>query len=204
MANFHHIYKEGAKPQTLVLLHGTGADERDLLPLGEALMPGANIISPKGQVLEGTMSRWFARLSPGVFDQDDLRQRCEELREFLVSVVEQKNLDKNELYLLGFSNGANMAAAMVMLYPELFAGAILLRAMMPLESAPQADLSGKHIYMASGTRDQMISEEGAKALAEYCRSMGADFTINWVDGGHGLFQSELSDVKSWLDAEVLN
>jgi phospholipase/carboxylesterase len=130
--SFVHVFTPGTTSTTLLLLHGTGGDERDLLPLGEMLLPGAAILSPRGQVLEHGMPRFFRRLAEGVFDEVDLRQRAGDLARFVASTAERHHFDARKVIAVGFSNGANIASALLLLHPGVLAGAILFRAMVPL------------------------------------------------------------------------
>jgi phospholipase/carboxylesterase len=200
---FPYILHEGSGPQTLVLLHGTGGDEHDLLPLAQALAPDRRYLSPRGRVKEGSMNRWFARLRPGILDFDDVRRRAGELRDFLLRQAESRGLDPAGLWALGFSNGANIAAAMLLLYPDLFAGALLLRPMLPLDRVEGIpDLSGRKIFLAAGSFDQMIPRESTEELISLLRESRADLTVNWADAGHGFGPEELSMVKPWLEAAL--
>src|SRR5918997_4917090 len=132
----------------ILLLHGTGGDENDLLPLGQAVAPGAALLSPRGRVLEGGMPRFFRRLAEGVFDEEDVRRRAHELADFVQNARDAYGLDTP--IALGFSNGANIAAAVLQLRPEVLAGAVLLRAMVPLKNVPNANLDGKPVLILSG------------------------------------------------------
>jgi phospholipase/carboxylesterase len=181
----------------ILLLHGTGGDENDLLPLGRAVAPGAALLSPRGKVLEGGMPRFFRRLAEGVFDEADVRRRALELADFVQ--------DAREAYALtapiavGFSNGANIAAAILQLQPEALAGAVLLRAMVPLKEQPQADLAGKPILILSGASDPIVPSDDASRLAAIFRAAGAAVDHRILPSGHNLTQTDVTMTRSWLD-----
>ncbi|HVX66775.1 MAG TPA: alpha/beta hydrolase [Bryobacteraceae bacterium] len=189
--------ESGPRP-TLLLLHGTGGNEEDLLPLGSELYPGAALLSPRGKVLEQGMPRFFRRLSEGVFDLADLRARAHELADFLARAMAHYGLDPARVWAAGFSNGANIAAALLLLRPEALAGAVLLRAMVPLVPDPLPDLAGKQVWMSSGRRDPIAIPEQAEALSGMLRACGAGVTLNWVAGGHALQSAELEGARAWL------
>lgn len=203
--DFHHIYQPGfdaARPP-LLLLHGTGGDERDLLGLGQTVAPGASLLSPRGQVLEGAMPRFFRRLAEGVFDEDDLRRRTHDLADFVEQARERYGIAAP--VAIGFSNGANIAASLLLLCPEVLAGAALLRAMSPfaeppqvLKKPPQADLVGKRVLMLSGAIDPIIPEENAKRLARTLSAAGASVDHRVLPAGHGLSQADIGLLKGWL------
>src|SRR3954447_1653228 len=156
----------------ILLLHGTGGDENDLLPFGQTVAPGAALLSPRGKVLEGGMPRFFRRLAEGVFDEEDVRRRANELADFVQDARDAYNLGAP--VAVGFSNGANIAAAMLQLRPEALAGAALLRAMVPLREPPAADLSGKPVLIVSGALDPIVPAENAARLAASLTAAGAD------------------------------
>src|SRR3954468_3701953 len=151
------IPSESQSKTTLLLLHGTGGDENDLLGVGESLLPGANLLSPRGKVLEAGMPRFFRRLAEGVFDEADVRRRANELADFVQDARDAYKLDAP--VAVGFSNGANIAAAMLQLRPEALAGAVLLRAMVPLSGVPAVDLTGKPVLILSGAMDPIVPAE---------------------------------------------
>jgi phospholipase/carboxylesterase len=196
---FVHRFQPGSDTQRppLLLLHGTGADENDLLPLGSMIAPGAALLSPRGKVLEGTMPRFFRRLRQGVFDEDDVRLRAAELADFVAEAREGYGLGAP--VAVGFSNGANIAAAVLLLRPEAFAGAILLRAMAPLPDMPRVALGGKPVLLLSGSTDPMISAEGADRLAIAFRGAGADIDHRFLPTGHGLTEADVTLGRAWLD-----
>jgi phospholipase/carboxylesterase len=180
----------------LVLLHGTGGDESDLLPLGRMVAPGSALLSPRGKVLEGGMPRFFRRLSEGVFDEADVRARALELADFIAEARVACGLEAP--LALGFSNGANIAAALLWLRPDVLAGAVLMRAMVPLRNAPEADLAGKPVLILSGAMDPIVPAENAARLTQQLAAAGADVTHEVVPAGHGLSQADVSVAREWL------
>ncbi len=183
---------------TLLLLHGTGGDENDLLPVGRVLDERAALLSPRGKVLEHGMPRFFRRLAEGVFDEEDLVNRTHELAEFVEAAVDEYGIDPRRLFAVGFSNGANIAASLLLTYPRLLAGAILLRAMKPFEPETMPDLSGTPVYLAAGRSDQMIPAENTERLAKLLREAGAEVTLDWQPGGHGIGPAEVQAARDWL------
>ncbi len=182
----------------LLLLHGTGGDENDLLPVGRMLDERAAFLSPRGKVLEHGMPRFFRRLAEGVFDEEDLVNRTHELAEFVEAAVNEYGLDPKRLFAVGFSNGANIAASLLLTYPRLLAGAILLRAMTPFDPETMPDLSGTPVYLAAGRSDQMIPAENTERLAKLLREAGAEVTLDWQPGGHGIGPAEVQAARDWL------
>lgn len=196
--SFIHRYVPATEPghPPLLLLHGTGGNEDDLLPLGKILAPGAAILSPRGKVLENGMPRFFRRLSEGVFDEADVELQANELADFVAEARHAYDLDTP--IAVGFSNGANIAAAILMLRPDVLAGAALLRAMLPLSDAPKADLTGKPVLMISGQLDPIVPEDNAARLAAELTAAGALVNHRILPIGHGLSQQDLSFTQNWL------
>ena len=180
----------------LLLLHGTGGDENDLLPLGRAIAPGATLLSVRGQVLEHGMPRFFRRLAEGVFDEDDVKRRANELADFIIEA--RKRYDLPAPIALGYSNGANIAAAMMLRRPEALAGGILLRAMVPLKDATPPDLHGKPVLIVSGQSDPIIPPINSAALATILTKAGADVQQKVLPVGHQLSHADLTVAKAWL------
>src|SRR4029077_1658625 len=139
--DFLHEFVPGTSERTLLLLHGTGGNERDLIPLGRELDPNASLLSPRGKVLENGMPRFFRRLAEGVFDLEDLKERTHELADFVVSAAAHYKIDIKNITAVGYSNGANIAASMLLLRPEILPAAVLFRAMVPLTPKTQPNLS---------------------------------------------------------------
>ena len=196
--SFIHRYEPGTDPKRppLLLLHGTGGDENDLLGLGRAISAGSAMLSPRGRILENGMPRFFRRLAEGVFDEEDVRFRANELADFVGEARSAYGLEAP--VAVGFSNGANIAAAMLLLRPEALAGAALLRAMVPLSDAPQADLAGKRVLMISGAMDPIIPADNAKRLAASLSASGADVQHQMLPAGHNLSQTDLSLLVKWF------
>jgi phospholipase/carboxylesterase len=184
----------------VLLLHGTGGDEHDLIDLGPAVAPGAALLSPRGNVLENGMPRFFRRLHEGVFDEDDVLRRAHELADFVAAARVRYGIAAP--VALGFSNGANIAAAVLQLRPEAFAGAALLRAMVPLEEAPAASLAGKPVLLLSGASDPIVPAIEAALLAERLAAVGARVSAHTLPAGHGLTQADLNLTRAWFDASV--
>ena len=168
----------------LLLLHGTGGNEHDLVPLRDRLSPGAAVLSVRGSVLENGMPRFFRRLSEGVFDEDDLRRRVDELVEFVAAAGATYEIEVHQLIAIGFSNGANMATALLLRYPAVLAGAVLLSAMIPFAEPPAADLTGAVIVISNGDRDPMIPAAMTERLAAQLRERGGEVVELPHAGGH--------------------
>jgi predicted esterase len=182
----------------LLLLHGTGGNEDDLLELGAMLYPGAPRLSPRGQVLENGMPRFFRRLAEGVFDQEDLRQRTHELAEFVTAAAQHYDFAGRRIVAVGYSNGANIAASMLLLHPEILAGAELLRAMVPLQPDSSPRLGGVRVLLANGKQDPLIPPENVERLATILRNAGAEVSLQWSTGGHQLDSAEVQAAARWL------
>ena len=200
--SFVHRFLPAAQPglPPLLLLHGTGGDEDDLLGLGRALSPGSALLSPRGKVLEGGMPRFFRRLAEGVFDEQDVVRRANELADFVAAAREAYGLAAP--IAVGFSNGANIAAATLLLRPEALAGAALLRAMVPLAAPPEPNLAGKPVLILSGAADPIVPAPGAERLAGLLAAAGAEVQRRTLPGGHGLTQADLTLTKAWLDRQA--
>ena len=183
---------------TLLVLHGTGGNEDDLIPLGQDLAPGAAILSPRGKISEHGYPRFFRRLAEGVFDMEDLVFRTHELAEFVENAAEEYGFDKEKLVAVGYSNGANIAASLILLHPGLLRAAVLFRSMVPLEPEVTPDLSGMPVFMAAGTRDPLIPPDNTEKLANMLREAGAEVDLRWRDIGHPLTYEEVEEAKDWL------
>jgi phospholipase/carboxylesterase len=196
--NRPHVWRPGSSVPPLLLLHGTGDDEHGLVPLGEDLAPGSALLSPRGTVLEGTMPRFFRRLREGVFDEDDLRERADELADFINTAGSAYGLQPGSLVAVGFSNGANMAAALLLLHPELLAGAVLIASVPPLTKPPAADLTGRQVLISGGLQDPMARPEQTELLAAQLRARGAGVDLLTHDGGHLVEPAHLPAVRKFL------
>jgi phospholipase/carboxylesterase len=196
--DFLHEFVPGNSSRTLLLLHGTGGNERDLLPLGRELDPNASLLSPRGKILENGMPRFFRRLAEGVFDLEDLKTRTNELADFVSAAVRHYKLDADHIVGVGYSNGANIAASMLLLRPEIMHTAILFRAMVPLIPDKLPDLSSARVWIGGGDQDPIIPASEAKRLTELLRSADADVTIRFAKAAHGLINDDLEAARQWL------
>src|ERR671933_2126018 len=184
---------------TFLLLHGTGGNEEDLIPLAYELDERAAILSPRGKVLEnGIAPRFFRRLAEGVFDIEDLKFRTNELADFVKNASKAYDFDLQHIIAVGYSNGANIAASMLLLRPEILSSAILFRAMVPLVPQTLPDLSRKHIFMSSGLYDPIVSKQEAEELFSLFKSAGAKVSLNWQGSGHELAREEIRKANEWL------
>ncbi len=183
---------------TLLLLHGTGGDEDDLIPLGRALLPGAGMLSPRGNVLENGAPRFFRRIAEGVFDQEDLARRTDELATFITAAAQTYRLDRAGFVAVGFSNGANIAASLLFRHPGLLRAAILLSPMMPFEPETLPDLAGTTVFIGAGRTDSIAPPAQAERLAQRLRDGGAAVTLHWSPGGHTIAKSELDAAAKWI------
>ncbi|MGI8485472.1 MAG: VOC family protein [Thermomicrobiales bacterium] len=176
----------------LLLLHGTGGDEESLIEIGKLLAPGAAILSPRGNVLEGTSRRFFRRHAEGVLDQEDLSFRTHELADFLIAAAQHYQFDINKLFIAGFSNGANIAASLLLRRPELVHGAILLSPMLPFEPESPPALEGIPVFIGAGWTDPLVPAESTQRLADILEAAGANVTLHWEAGGHRIASTELA------------
>ena len=197
---FVHRYVSGEDESgpTLLLLHGTGGNEEDLVPLGETLAPGAAFLSPRGKVSEYGAPRFFRRLAEGVFDHEDLLFRTHELAEFVEAASEEYGFDASKVVAVGYSNGANVAASTILLHPGLLRAAVLFRAMVPFEPDLAPDLSGMPVFLAAGRMDRMIPPDNTQRLADILLEAGADVDLRWRDTGHPLTYEDVAEAKAWL------
>jgi phospholipase/carboxylesterase len=197
--DFIHEFVPGSSPRTLLLLHGTGGNERDLIPLGRELDPNAALLSPRGKVLENGMPRFFRRLAEGVFDLEDLKHRANELTDFVAAAAQHYGFATDQLVAVGYSNGANIAASMLLLRPEIMHRAILFRAMVPLIPDTLPELSSVRVWIGAGDQDPIVPASETKRLAELLRRAGADVTIRFFHAGHGLTSNDVVTARDWLD-----
>lgn len=202
--SFIHQYVEpqDAGMGTTLLLHGTGANEHDLLNLGRMITPGAGLLSPRGKILEnGMYPRFFRRLQEGVFDVENLMEQTRELAAFIREAAKEYDFEPEGITVAGFSNGANMGCSLLLQYPELFSRAVLLRPMVPYEPETAPDLTGKKIYAAAGSDDPLIPPQNTQRLVQMLRMFGAEVTLTWEEAGHNLTQKEVMEIRMWLEEQ---
>lgn len=191
-------YDDRNKKLTLVLLHGTGGNEEDLILLGKKIEPNASILSPRGKVLENGMPRFFRRLSEGVFDLEDLRIRSHELADFIQKCSLHYKFDLENTIAIGFSNGANISVSMLFLRPEVLQGAILFRAMVPFIPDPLPNLSSKKILLSAGLEDPIVSRNETENLFRLFQKTNAIITLKWQPSSHNLIQEDILVAKPWI------
>lgn len=197
---FTHVFRPAADAETtptLLLLHGTGGDENDLVDLGRQIAPSANLLGVRGQVIENGMPRFFRRLAEGVFDEEDLRLRTHELADWIAVGAAQHGFDVGKVYAVGFSNGANIAASLLLLRPGALTGAILLRPMVPLTPKSLPDLAGVPVLISAGRHDPLVSTGETERLAELLRKSGASVTTVFQPAGHGLALEDVLTAADW-------
>lgn len=196
-----HIFKHGDKgtKRTLLLLHGTGGTEEDLLPIAERIDPHANVLSVRGNVLENGMPRFFRRLAEGIFDEEDLIMRTKELNDFLDKAAIENNFDRSSIIAVGYSNGANIAASLLFHYQKSLRGAILHHPMVPRRNIALPDLKNKDVFIAAGTNDPICPAQESKDLYALLEDAGANVNIHWESQGHQLTTSEVSAAETWLN-----
>jgi phospholipase/carboxylesterase len=196
---FEHVFEPGTGALTLLLLHGTGGDEHDLVPLGRQLAPGAALLSPRGKVLEGSMPRFFRRVAVGRFDIPDLLARTDELAAFAGAAAEHYGRDPSRLVAVGLSNGANVAASLLLRHPGLLQAAALLRPTLPYEPAAAPALAGTGVLIDAGEADPYSPADRVRRLAEILTAGGADVSVHTEPGaGHGLTRNDLATVARWM------
>jgi predicted esterase len=199
---FQHVYIPAPSTPgdwTLLLLHGTGGDERDLVPLGRQLAPRTALLSPRGKVLEAGMPRFFRRLAVGRLDIPDLLERTDDLAAFVTAAAQAYERDPGKVVALGFSNGANIAVSLLLRHPGLLRGAALLRPMLPYEPGGGLALTGTDVLIAAGEGDPYSSPQQTQRLAEVLRDAGAGVKVHLEPGaGHGLGRGDVAAVESFL------
>ena len=204
-SEFVHRFTPGkgtSAKTTLILLHGTGGDEHDLVPLGASLLPGAAILSPRGAVSERGAARFFKRLAEGVFDLEDLALRTQQLIRFVNGAVEKYELDRSRLVAVGLSNGANIAASVLLTTPGVFSHAILFRAMVPFEPKQPTKLNGTPVLLSSGEWDPIATPAQARRLQSLLTAAGAVASINFFNAGHELTRDDVLDAAHWIAATL--
>lgn len=201
---FAHCFlpPSGDTKVTLLLLQGTGGDENSLIDLGKLLTPGAALLSPRGNVLEGTSRRFFRRHAEGALDQEDLAFRTHELADFLQAVAWHYQIDFGRLFVAGFSNGANIGSSLLLRRPELVRGVILLSPMLPFEPETLPALSGMPVFIGAGKEDLLVPAGSVDHLAEMLQKAGAGVTPHWEPGGHRIASAELAAAADWLQQQL--
>ena len=198
--NYIHTFvpapSDSSRPVTLLLLHGTGGDENSLLSLGNDLWPGAALLGLRGKVLENGMPPSFRRFTDvGI---GDVRSRTEELAQFIRAASECYGFSTRRLIIVGYSNGANLAAGLILLHPHYLAGAILFRVMLPLVPEIIRDFRQLSIFIGAARLDPLIPAGQAEELAAIFKSGGADVAISWHQGGRELGDDDVEAAKDWL------
>ena len=194
----HRFVPAPGAQRTLVLLHGTGGNENDLIDLGRTLSPESALLSPRGKVLENGMSRFFRRLAEGVFDVPDLKARARELAGFLEEAVDSYGLQGTALVAVGHSNGANIAGGLLLLRPGLLNGAVLWRPMVPFEPDVLPTLTGTRVLIVAGRQDRTVPPGVPEHLAGILGDSGAEVALEWTAGGHGLTEEDVEVARGWL------
>lgn len=184
--------------ETLLVLHGTGGNENDLIGIGQTIAPGAAILSPRGNVSENGSQRFFKRLAEGVFDPKEVRSRAEELARFIRAAIAKYGLDASRIYALGYSNGANAASTVMFIDPKLLQGAVLFRPMLVFEPEEPSDLSGASVFISAGRMDPIVPVSSVERLVELFESAHAEMTLKWQLAGHNLAPSEVREAAEWF------
>lgn len=197
-----HVWIKGSNNRTLVMLHGTGGNEYDLIDIAKMIDPNANILSIRGNVLESGMPRFFKRIAPGVFDLDSLVDETKNLYHFLKQSEELYNIKRENMIVIGYSNGANIAGSILLHEDHPFNSAVLLRPMVPLKKNEINDLSGVHIYIIASKLDPIVKKEESEELDKMLRLRGAHSTMTWVESGHQLTMKDIELMKAWYESKV--
>lgn len=199
-----HIFQKGTDvtAPVLVLFHGTGGTERDLLPLAQAISPTSSVLSVRGNVLENGMPRFFRRLAEGIFDEEDLIFRTKELYDFLDQAAVEHGFDRNNLVAIGYSNGANIAGSLLFHYPDALRGAILHHPMVPRRGIQLPDLSGIPVFIGAGRNDPICSPQETEELQKLLSEAGSTVAVHWEQAGHQLTRSEVEAAGTWFKANL--
>ncbi|MED0660182.1 alpha/beta hydrolase [Bacillus smithii] len=194
-----HLFQQGRDPAkpTFLLLHGTGGNESDLLPLAGMIDPDASVLSVRGNVLENGMPRFFRRLAEGVFDEKDLVFRTKELYEFLDEASKKYSFDRKNIVAIGYSNGANIAGSLLFHYQDALKGAILFHPMVPRRGINLPDLSETKVFIAAGTNDPICSPQESSELQLLLAQAHAKVDIHWENKGHQLTLDEIQAAAKW-------
>lgn len=199
----NHLFKEGSdlNNTTLLLLHGTGGTERDLLPLADVIDPEANVLSVLGNINENGMARYFKRLAAGVFDEEDLKFRTKELNDYIDEAAKEYGFNRNKVVAVGYSNGANIAGSLLFHFKEALAGAILHHPMVPLRGLNLPDLKDTPVFIGAGTNDPICPPEESTELETLLIGAGSDVTLHWENHGHQLSSTEVQAASKWYTAQ---
>ncbi|RWZ60334.1 alpha/beta hydrolase [Halobacillus fulvus] len=202
--NMKHVFKEGASKNSnvLLLLHGTGGTEQDLLPLAEWIDQDAAVLSVRGNVSENGMPRFFRRIREGVFDEEDLISRTEELHEFLQTASEEYGFDRSKVIAVGYSNGANIAGSLLFHYKDSLKGALLFHPMVPRRGIELPDQSGVPVFIGAGENDPICPAQETVDLKELLEGAGADVQDHWEKMGHRLTESEVKAGAAWYKEKL--
>ncbi|MER2041185.1 MAG: alpha/beta hydrolase [Desemzia incerta] len=194
-----HLFKEGVSPSkpTFLLLHGTGGNEQDLLPLAQMIDPEAAVLSVRGNILENGMPRFFRRLAEGVFDEQNLEEETKKLADFIDEAAAEYGFDRSNVIAIGYSNGANIAGSLLFRYQNVLKGAILHHPMVPVRGLSLPDLKQVPVFIGAGENDPICPAEESKELKELLESAGAEVEIDWGQNGHSLTQSEIEAARHW-------
>ncbi|MCQ4085315.1 alpha/beta hydrolase [Saccharibacillus sp. JS10] len=200
-----HIFQKGSNENlpTIVVFHGTGGTENDLIPLAEMIAPGASILSLRGNISENGMSRFFRRLAEGVFDEEDLIFRTNEIRDFLSEAAEQYGFDVSNLVALGYSNGANIAASLMFHFDQAFKGAMLHHPMVPIRGLELPNMNGIQVFVGAGRNDGMVPADNTEELVQLLEGAGAEVKANWEHFGHQLTRTEVEAARRWFEEHFL-
>jgi predicted esterase len=202
---FQHIFQPGLHRDgvTLILLHGTGGDEHDLLPLGSDLLPGAALLSPRGQVSENGALRFFRRSAAGVLDIADWRVRAHQMADFIFEASQKYKFNLGRTFAVGLSNGANIASGLLLMTPQILAGVVLFRPMFVAEVSPQPNLTRKAALISAGATDPLLPPGDTKRLKEQLACAGADVTVHVQQAGHTLVQNDVIQSREWLQSRKM-
>lgn len=201
--NFIHLYKKGTNDITFCLLHGTGGDETDLIPIASMIDSAANVLGIRGNVSEHGMNRFFKRIAEGIFDEEDIKFQSKQLTDFLNDASLKYEFDLKKTIFLGYSNGANIAASILFLHPDIAQYAILMRPMVPLIPENNPDLHEHSIIVTAGEHDSIMPKDNTKKLIDMFISYNADVEAVWLDAGHRLTQEDIEKAKAWYEKKFL-
>ncbi len=198
MTHFIHQFVRGTSATTVLALHGTGGVETDLIPLAQSLFPNARVLAPRGNISENGAARFFRRFAEGVFDLENLREETAKLADFVAASGQKYGFEAQKVVALGYSNGANIAASLLLSRPETLAGAVLLRGMTPFEPQNRPDLDGKAIFLASGRFDPIVPTQSVENLAQIFQRAGADVELRWENASHGLTSADIEAAREFV------